>query len=236
VLQKGGGMKELLTAGTTNPLGALATYYGFPAPSGDYASLARPAGRGIGILAQGSFLTTHASPDASSPTKRGLFPYLHLMCEQKLTVPDNVPTLVEPQPGQKTTRQRYEEIHVKSGAACSGCHSRFDPIGFGFEHFDEGGRYRETENNLPIDATGTVMKGGTALFSFNGQEELARGLANQPVIHQCVAAHLATFAFGTAEACIGAGQVAGLQSGAIGLAEAFAQLATEPHFTKRNAQ
>jgi hypothetical protein len=74
------------------------------------------------------------------------------------------------------------------------------------------------------------------LFTFNGEEELARGLSEQPVVAQCVAAHMATFAYGSAEACIGASQVAALQSGSIGLAEAYARLATEPHFTKRNAQ
>jgi hypothetical protein len=236
VLQKAGGIKELLTAPTTNPSAGLATYYSFPAPGGDYASVTRPASRGIGILAQGSFLTTHASTNGSSPTKRGLFVYEHMLCETRPPVPDNVPTISDPMPGQKTTRQRYEELHAKPGTACAACHSRFDPIGFGFEHFDEGGRYRDTEGGLAINATGSVSKGGTMLFSFNGQEELARGLASQPVVPQCVAAHLATFAYGSAEACIGASQVTGLQSGSIGLAEAYARLATEPHFTKRNSQ
>jgi hypothetical protein len=236
VLQKAGGIKELLTASTTNPSGALATFYGFPAPASDFASVARPASRGIGVLAQGSFLTTHASSNGSSPTKRGLFVYEHLLCETRPPVPDNVPTISDPMPGQKTTRQRYEELHAKPGTPCAGCHARFDPIGFGFEHFDEGGRYRDTEGSLAIDATGSVSKAGAMLFTFNGQEELARGLANQPVVAQCVAAHMATFAYGSAEACIGAGQVAALQSGTIGVAEAYARLATEPHFTKRNAQ
>ncbi|MES1207166.1 MAG: DUF1588 domain-containing protein [Pseudomonadota bacterium] len=237
VLAKGGGLKQLLTATTTNPSQGLAAYYGFPAPAGDYAAVTRPAGRGIGILAQGAFLTTHASPDSSSPTRRGLFPYLHLLCEKKLSPPPNVPQISAPQPGQKTTRQRYEDVHVKMGGACAACHQRFDPIGFGFEHFDEGGRYRETEGGLAIDASGKVTKGdGTVLFTFNGQEELVTSLANQPVIHQCMAAYLATFAFGSSEACLGASKVADLQAGTIGIAEAFAQLAAEPHFTKRNAQ
>lgn len=236
VLQKGGGMKELLTAPTTNPSGALATFYGFPAPGNDYAPVTRPSGRGLGLLAQGSFLSTHAAPDGSSPTKRGLYVYERLLCETRLPVPSDVPKLSEPQPGQKTTRQRYEDVHVKSGAACNGCHQRFDPIGFGFEHFDEGGRYREMESGLAIDASGSVSKGGTKLFSFNGQEDLARGLAEQPIVNQCMAAYLATFAYGTSEACTGASQVTALQSGSIGIAEAFARLATEPHFTKRNSQ
>jgi hypothetical protein len=237
ILQHGGGMKQLLTAATTNLTPALATYYGFPTPAGNLASVPRPTGRGLGILAQGAFLTTHASPDSSSPTRRGLFPYLQLLCEKKASPPPNVPQIASPMPGQKTTRQRYEDVHAKMGPACAACHQRFDPIGFGFEHFDEGGRYREKESGLPIDSSGTVSKAdGTPLFSFTGEEDLVTGLANQPVIHQCFSAQLATYAFGTDEACLGASKVPDLQSGAIGITEAFAQLAAEPHFTNRNAQ
>jgi hypothetical protein len=56
-----------------------------------------------------------------------------------------------------------------------------------------------------------------------------------PVVNQCVAAYLATFAFGTGEACLGSSQVANLQAGTVGLAEAFVQLSNEPHFTRRNS-
>ena len=61
-------------------------------------------------------------------------------------------------------------------------------------------------------------------------------ISQQPIIHQCLSAYLSTFAFGSDEACIGSSQVSALQSGSIGIAEAFARLASEPHFTKRNAQ
>jgi hypothetical protein len=237
VLQHGGGLKQILTAPTTNLTPALAAYYGFPAPTTNLGSVNRPTGRGLGLLAQGAFLTTHASPDSSSPTRRGLFPYLQLLCERRPSPPPNVPQIGSPAPGQRTTRQRYEDVHAKMGMACAACHQRFDPIGFGFEHFDEGGRYRETESGLAIDSSGTVSKAdGTTLFSFKTQEELVTGLANQPVIHQCFSANLATYAFGTDEACLGTSKVRDLQSGAIGIAEAFAQLAAEPHFTKRSSQ
>ena len=237
VLQHGGGLTQLLIAPTTNPSPALASYYGFPAPATGSTSVARPMGRGLGLLAQGAFLTTHASPDSSSPTRRGLFPYIQLLCEKKPSPPPNVPQIAAPTPGQKTTRQRYEEVHGKMGPACAACHQRFDPIGFGFEHFDEGGRYRDKEAGLTIDTSGAVSKAdGTALFSFTSQEELVAGLAKQPVIHQCLSAYLATYAFGSDEACLGASNVSALQSGAIGIAEAFARLAAEPHFTKRNSR
>ena len=239
VVVKQGGLRELLTAPTTNPTAALAAYYGFPAPASDLASITRPDGRGIGILAQGSFLATHAGPDSSSPTQRGLFPFFRMFCQPKLTPPNNVPQIPQPVPGVKTTRQRYEEAHVQPNTVCAGCHRRFDPIGFGFEHFDEGGRFRDTESGLPINSVSRVPDPSDAsatatLFTFNGQEDLVTGLASQDLGQQCIAAYMATYAFGTSEACIGASQVSDLKAGNIGLAEAYVRLAAEPHFTTRN--
>jgi hypothetical protein len=237
VVAKGGGMKELLTAPTTNPSAALAAYYGFPAPASDFASVMRPAGRGLGVLAQGAFLATRASSDSSSPTKRGLFPYFRLFCQPKLEPPPNVPQIGQPMPGQMTTRQRYEIAHAPAGSSCGmSCHHKFDPIGFGFEHFDEGGRFRAMEGTLPIDSAAAVPDpdhDGQTLFSFTGQEDLVTGLANLPIVHQCTAAYMAVYAFGSGEACIGASEVPALQAGTVGLAEAFVKLAAEPHFTRR---
>jgi hypothetical protein len=253
VMVGGGGMKELLTATTTNPSRRLATYYGtgnmsttaFPVPATDYAKVTRPANTGVGILAQGSFLATHASSDASSPTKRGLFPFYRLFCMPKLSPPDNVPPLdtTTQVANVNTTRDRYEKLHglvMGPTGTCATCHQFFDPPGFAFEHFDEGGRYRAKETTaagtFDINAAGTMKAPDGTMISFTSQETLMAGLANQPVIHQCLSAYLAAYAFGSSEACIGASQVNDLRTGTIGIAEAFARLATEPHFTKRNAQ
>jgi hypothetical protein len=234
LLQGGGGLRELLTSPTTYPSQALATYYSLPAPSADYAPVTRPANRGIGILAQGSFLATHANSEASSPTLRGLFAFSRLLCQPKPEVPPDVPPIGEPEPGVRTTRQRYEEVHARPSTSCAGCHVMFDPIGFGFEHFDETGRYRADEGGLPIDATGTVNgPTGEALFSFDGQEALAAGLAGQEISYQCFSAYLALYAFGTNEACLGPSSADELFAGTKGITTAFADLASEPHFTVR---
>lgn len=248
VLNKGGGLKELLTAQTTNPSKALASYYGggtgsnasFPAPSSDYASIMRPAGAGVGVLAQGSFLSTHAAADHDSPTKRGLFIFYKLFCGPKLTPPPNVPPLdtSTPMADVHTTRDRYEKVHeLTQGAtgACHQCHLAFDPMGFGFEHFDEGGRYRTQEGTYPVDSSDSVTGPDGSTLNFSGEEDLMNDVVALPVIHQCIQAYLATYAYGSDESCIGASEVSDLQSGAIGLAESFARLATEPHFTKRTS-
>jgi hypothetical protein len=235
IIQKKGGVRELLTANTTNPSTALATYYGFPAPSANYAPITRPAGRGLGILAQGSFLAARAKSDGSSPTERGLSVFLRLLCETKPTLPDTVPPLPQPNPGQITTRQRYEMSHATGG--CASCHKRFDPIGFAFEHYDEGGRYRENEGGLPINSAASVPgPTGQPLFSFENQEGLVTGLVDQQIVYQCMAAYLATYAFGTGDACLGAGRVTGLQSGTTGIVDSYAALAGDPHFSARLAQ
>jgi len=247
ILQKGGGMKELLTATTTNPSKALATFYasgnaysgGFPMPSADYASVQRPKGLGIGVLAQGAFLANHASSVASSPTKRGLFPYRRLFCQPKLSPPPDVPALdtTSQMANIHTTRDRYELQHeLLQGAkgSCASCHKLFDPIGFAFEHFDEAGRYRAKEGDYDINSASS-FSGPSGDLTFTDQESLMNALVQQPVIHECMAAYLATYGFGSSDACIGTSQVSDLQSGKIGVLEAFARLASEPHFSQRSS-
>ena len=244
VFTGGGGMKELLTATTTNPSRALAAYYatgnmytgGFPTPASDYASVTRPATTGIGILAQGSFLSSHAGSDTSSPTKRGLFTYYKLFCRAHLMPPPNVPQLdtTTVMTGINTTRDRYEKLHA--AGSCASCHKVFDPLGFAFEHFDEGGRYRVKEKTFDIDSSGTVTGPDNSTITFANQQDLMNAVVKQPIIHECMSAYLAAYAYGSDEACLGASQVTALQSGSIGIAEAYARLAAEPHFTQRSAQ
>jgi hypothetical protein len=243
-----GGISDLLTSSTTWVSPALASYYGsgnggaaFPMPGSD-GSVQRPAGEGIGLLAQGSFLATNAGPDSSSPTHRGLFVFQRLLCETKHPPPANVPPVDPPKPGVVSTRQRYE-THDNMGCT-TGCHNFFDPIGFGFENFDEGGRFRSFEGatppGLPVNADSNVPnpstnpKGSGNMFHFHDQEELVQGLVKQELVSQCFAAYIATYAFGTGESCLGSAQVPDFYANKIGIAELFANLASAPHFTTRS--
>ena len=60
--------------------------------------------------------------------------------------------------------------------------------------------------------------------------------ASTPEAGECFAAYLATFAYGSAEACTGTSNAAGISDGSVGILDAFAKLAGEKHFTERNAQ
>ena len=59
--------------------------------------------------------------------------------------------------GGLTLRQRLESHRSKPG--CISCHEPMDPLGFALENFDPVGRWRETIDSLPVDASGTLPDG-----------------------------------------------------------------------------
>lgn len=235
VLNQHGGTAELLTAPYSMPAKATAEsfYQGWTAPGADYEKVARPAGQGVGVLAQASVIAAHSHEKASSPTLRGLMVFERLLCGVRPQVPDNVPTLVEASPRVKTTRQRYEQQHMAAGTACPACHQLFDPLGFGFEHFDEAGRYRDNEGGLPIDSSGTLKKDGQPVFTFTGLDDLATNLATQPGVGACASGYVGAYTFANSVACLGEGRRAEFVAGSIGFVDYLSSLAGEPSFTRR---
>jgi hypothetical protein len=191
--QKGGGLAQLLTAPQTYVNKTLALHYGWPAEGLTDALIERqrPQGQGIGLLAQGAFLTRLAASNSSSPTQRGAFILRSMMCRELGQPPPVVPNIVPPS-GEVTTRERYEKVHGVSG--CTACHGRMDPVGFGLENFDGVGKFRTTEVGKAIDASGVVedLDG----LKFNGPEDLAHKLAASPELGQCLAAQLTSYIFG----------------------------------------
>ncbi|HXS18854.1 MAG TPA: DUF1592 domain-containing protein, partial [Polyangiaceae bacterium] len=175
LFEKEGHLSDLLTANYTMADQELASYYGF---SGGSADITQDGGAevertfGLGLFAQGSVTGTMASITITSPTRRGLLLLRRLFCEVPgLPEAINFDLTVDDLTGN-TTRERLENSHLST--SCAKCHDKFDPLGFGFEHFDHVGRYRDEEVNdkgsFPIDATATV-----ALLDdlpIDGQEQL----------------------------------------------------------------
>ncbi len=50
------------------------------------------------------------------------------------------------------------EAH-RANATCASCHRRMDPLGFGLEHYDAIGAWRERDGESAIDASGTLPDG-----------------------------------------------------------------------------
>jgi len=71
-----------------------------------------------------------------------------------------VPPLKETGEGgqaQASLRARMEEH--RSNAVCAACHKQMDPLGFALENFDAIGKYRTTDGDARIDASGLLPDG-----------------------------------------------------------------------------
>jgi hypothetical protein len=187
----------LVTAPSTFVDADLAAYYGLPAPAGDgFQKVALDPTRAAGMLTQGSFLATHADPDQTSPVLRGKFVRARLFCTPPSPPPPDIvirPPAVDP---RLSTRQRFAQ-HV-ADPTCSGCHNFMDPIGFGFEHFDAAGRWRDVDGGQPVDATG-MLTGTDVDGAFDGVADLASHLARSAEVRDCVATQWFRYAFGRSE-------------------------------------
>jgi hypothetical protein len=179
----------------SNPLAQFYAYQAFSAEEFHRVDL-DPA-RYAGLLSMGAVLTT-GSRAFSNPTRRGYSLSRGLLCVEVPPEPPDVPIgPPDPPGGALTTRQRFEQ-HA-SDPVCVGCHQLMDPIGFGLEHFDATARWRDTEQGLPIDSSGSVMLEEGAV-AFDGAPALARALIDSSGTRDCYITQWQRFAFGRHEA------------------------------------
>jgi len=195
VLRTGAKVSELFTASYTFADQTLASYYQLGGAGGNFQRIELPANtRAHGILGEGALLTRHALADRSSPVQRGKLVRERLLCEELAPPPANVDTNLPAPTGAVTTRQRYEQ-HSKN-PTCNRCHSRIDPVGFAFEHFDGFGRKRDQENGMTIDATGVLSGMDNGDIALNGLDSLSNYLATSTQVTQCLTRYLSYNAYG----------------------------------------
>lgn len=189
---------ELMTSPTSWVTPTLAAYYDLPPvlpEIGDADGFVRadlPPER-AGLLARGRVLTVYADPAASAPTQRGKMVRERVLCESLPPPPPEVNTSPIPPNDDQTTRERHAQ-HT-ADPSCYSCHKFMDPIGFGFEHFDGIGIWRDTDNGKPVDASGEVVAGpGGVEGTFEGVDELGELLAHDPAVQACYVAQYTEFA------------------------------------------
>jgi Protein of unknown function (DUF1592)/Protein of unknown function (DUF1588)/Protein of unknown function (DUF1595)/Protein of unknown function (DUF1585) len=137
-----------------------------------------------GLLTLAGFLMLDPSHEGrSSPTIRGKSVREIFLCQKVPPPPGAVDfKLVEDthNPVNKTARERLT-AH-RENPVCAGCHSVMDPIGLSMENYDAIGNYRITENEVPIDASGTFDG-----KSYKDVIELEQTLHNSPGLTNCLA-------------------------------------------------
>jgi hypothetical protein len=186
VFDDGGDFRRLFTTDKTFVNEELAALYGIEGVTGEeLVPVTLPASaKRAGILTAAGFLALNAHKTQTSPTHRGRFVRINLLCEDVPPPPPGVTTTlpeVDPDAPPQTLRQRLA-IHVEA-EGCMSCHTAMDPIGFAFEHYDAIGQYRDVdENGLTLDASSEVD--GNAV---NGGLEMGQLVADLPAVGACVA-------------------------------------------------
>ena len=149
-----------------------------------------------GVLTLPAVLALGAYPIHPSPIHRGLRLLERVTCREFGAPPPNAEGAAPPDSSdaESTNRQRTEEATSPSG--CAACHDALNPPGFAFEHYDSLGRWRSTDNSLPVDASGSFELLNGESFSFENGVELAQALSESPQVRHCYSLHWARYATG----------------------------------------
>src|SRR5262249_61369322 len=161
ILREDRSVLDLLTADYTYVNERLAKHYGIPYVYGSRFRRVTTTGdrkRG-GLLRQGSILTVTSYATRTSPVLRGKWVLENLLGMPPPPPPANVPALKDNTVAANLTVHERLAAH-RSNAACRGCHSVIDPIGFSLGQFDAIGRWRGAEGGRPDARDGRRAGGG----------------------------------------------------------------------------
>jgi hypothetical protein len=186
-----GGLEQLLTAPFSFVNDRLAALYGVPAPGasapGGFGKVNLDPARRGGLYTQLGFLARNANDDQTQPIMRGVHLNRHVLCVTVPPPPPNVDTKAPPVTAAMTTREHFAQL--TAAPQCQGCHGLINPLGYAFENYDNLGRFRTSEGNLPVDSEASYpFREGTK--TFKNAIELNRIIAGSEQANECYARNL----------------------------------------------
>lgn len=186
--------QQLLLADWAFTTPRLAEYYGAswkpagePAPADDDSNLSHlvktaSGDEHVGVLSHPYMMSGLAYQDSTSPIHRGVY-LIRFVLGRTLRPPKEAFTPLNPKLHPNlTTRQRIEL--QTSPAACRGCHTKINGLGFALENFDAVGRFRKQEGQKLVDTTGRYVSRDGTQATFKGANELAGFLAKSDDVHR----------------------------------------------------
>lgn len=144
---------QLIDSDHTYANSRLAAHYGWPTMnSSEPVRVDLTDRRRGGFLTSAAFLMLQSDPVRTNIPRRGNFIAGQFLGDPPPPPPPGIPPLEDSQDGNRRSLRETFELHRRS-PDCKDCHAKIDPLGFSLENFDAIGRWRETDNGLPIDAS-----------------------------------------------------------------------------------
>jgi hypothetical protein len=136
----------------------------------------------VGVLTHPYLLSAFAYYKSSSPIHRGVFLTRNIIGRGLKPPPAAIQFMDGRFDPKLTMREKVTEL--TSPAACMGCHSVINPLGFSLEHFDGVGRYRTVDNEKPVDAESDFMTPDGDTIRLKGAREVAEYAASSVEAHR----------------------------------------------------
>lgn len=185
---------DLFTSSETYVNERLATQYGLTAPAGGEGWVSYASDERAGILSHGSVLAAFSKFSDTSPTQRGIFVQTRLLCNVVQPPPANVNVDEPPSNGDAVCKLDRYDAH-RTLDSCNACHAHLDPIGYGLENYDIGGKFRshdDAHEECVLPNQGELPGHGT----FSGPGQLARLLVESGELERCFMEHVMSYAVG----------------------------------------
>ena len=194
-LRGSGDFRRLFTTNLTYVDRELAAIYGLPfSGSGVQQAVLPDSQRRGGLLGRAAVLALFSHATVNSPTFRGKFVRMNLLCQDIPPPPPGVAiSIPEPDEARPMTLRERLGAHLSS-PSCASCHTAMDPLGFPLEHFNPLGMWQDTDNGLPIDPSGDVDG-----VPVSGADELGAAVAGHPRFGFCITTRLYRYATGQLE-------------------------------------
>ena len=164
--------RQLLLADYLYLNGRLAKLYGADLPEdSDFQKVKFDSKRRTGVVTHPYLLSVFAYHKSSSPIHRGVFLTRNIVGRALKPPPMAIQFMDDRFDPSLTMREKVSEL--TRPAACQGCHSVINPLGFSLEHYDAVGRYRTTDNQKPVDASGQYTTSDGKTVRLRGPRDVA---------------------------------------------------------------
>jgi len=150
----------------------------------------------LGIFTLPAVIASHSGPTTTRLVKRGVFFTRKVMCLPLGQPPANVDTSI---PATATGTERQKVEGVTQAGTCAACHSFINPFGFMQENYDAIGRWRTTDQGLPIDASISVNFLDEGPLTTSTPVDALKGFTGSMRFKQCFVRQLFRFYMGRDE-------------------------------------
>jgi hypothetical protein len=149
----------------------------------------------VGFLGLGGFLAQSSLDRRTSPTLRGRWVMINLLCTHPPPPPQNVPKIEVAAGATDLSKGNVRAVLEKhrQSPVCASCHALFDPYGLPLEQFDGIGAYRATYADGSAIVPDTTLSDGTEL---KGLDQLAASVTKDPRFLQCIADNMFSYGLG----------------------------------------